>query len=132
MGPARTCTRARWRMRGRGPVTRAWASLRRPIPTPTTSGGAPPVERRSPGRRPADLLLTNHVLLGAPVGAAVGIPFGVKAHGSELEFSLRGNPDLSAWAAETLDAATAVYAGSEHVRRVLEDVVGAGDYLDRV
>ncbi|TMJ97957.1 MAG: glycosyltransferase family 4 protein [Actinobacteria bacterium] len=81
---------------------------------------------------PADLLLTNHVLLGAPVGAAVGIPFGVKAHGSELEFSLRGNPDLSAWAAETLDAATAVYAGSEHIRRVLEDVVGAGDYLDRV
>ncbi|MBW3593445.1 MAG: glycosyltransferase, partial [Actinobacteria bacterium] len=40
---------------------------------------------------PADFLLVNHVLLGAPVGAAVGMPFSVKAHGSELEFSMRGN-----------------------------------------
>ena len=30
---------------------------------------------------PADLLFTNHVLLGAPVGAATGMPFVVKAHG---------------------------------------------------
>jgi glycosyltransferase involved in cell wall biosynthesis len=73
---------------------------------------------------PADFLLTNHVLLGAPVGAAVGIPFTVKAHGSELEFSMRGNAKLSAWARESLAEAHEVIAGSEHIRRVLADVVG--------
>ena len=72
------------------------------------------------------------MLLGAPVGAAVGTPFGVKAHGSELEFSMRGNDELSGWARETLAEAREVYAGSEHVRRVLEEVVGPGDYLARV
>ena len=81
---------------------------------------------------PADYLLANHVLLGAPVGAATGAPFAVKAHGSELEFSMRGNPELSAWARETLAEAQEVYAGSHHIRRVLEEVVGPGDYLERV
>src|SRR5206468_12682598 len=35
---------------------------------------------------PADLVFTNHVLMGGPVGAASGAPFRVKAHGSELEY----------------------------------------------
>jgi glycosyltransferase involved in cell wall biosynthesis len=78
---------------------------------------------------PADLVFTNHVLLGAPVGAAVGAPFTVKAHGSELEYSMRGNADLSAWGKETLASAKAVVVGSEHIRRVLEEVVG---HVDRV
>src|SRR6476469_5161839 len=44
---------------------------------------------------PADLVFANHVLLGAAVGAAVGaVPFRVKAHGSELEYSMRGRPEL--------------------------------------
>ena len=73
---------------------------------------------------PADFLLTNHVLLGAPVGAAVGMPFTVKAHGSELEFSMRGNHDLVAWARATLTEADEVVVGSEHIRDVLADVVG--------
>jgi glycosyltransferase involved in cell wall biosynthesis len=81
---------------------------------------------------PADLLLVNHVLLGAPVGVAAGAPFVVKAHGSELEFSIRGNPELAAWARETLRAADAVYAGSEHIRGVLEEVLGPGPHLERV
>ena len=34
---------------------------------------------------PADLVFTNHVLMGGPVGAATGAPFRVKVHGSELE-----------------------------------------------
>jgi glycosyltransferase involved in cell wall biosynthesis len=72
---------------------------------------------------PADFLLTNHVLLGAPVGAAAGIPFTVKAHGSELEFSMRGNEELSAWARESLAQADEVLAGSEHIRSVLADIV---------
>jgi glycosyltransferase involved in cell wall biosynthesis len=81
---------------------------------------------------PADFLLVNHVLLGAPVGVAAGMPFAVKAHGSELEFSIRESPELAAWARESLDRADAVYAGSEHIRRVLEEVVGPGDYSARV
>lgn len=93
------------------------------------------VERNAAAVRehlPADFLLVNHVLLGGPVGAAVGMPFAVKAHGSELEFSIRGNPDLAAWAREALGAAREVYAGSEHIRRVLEEVVGKDGYRVRV
>jgi len=76
------------------------------------------------GLGPADLVFANHVLLGGPVGAASGLPFRVKAHGSELEYALRGRPDLAAWAKETLAAADRVYAGSLHVRAVLEELVG--------
>jgi hypothetical protein len=54
---------------------------------------------------PADLVFANHVLMGAPVGVASGLPFVVKAHGSELEYSLRGNDDLTTWARETLPCA---------------------------
>ncbi|MDX6512780.1 MAG: hypothetical protein QOE36_2284, partial [Gaiellaceae bacterium] len=73
---------------------------------------------------PADALLVNHVLLGAPVGVASGASFVVKAHGSELEYSMRGNPELSAWGREALDEARAVFVGSAHIRRVLEEVTG--------
>jgi glycosyltransferase involved in cell wall biosynthesis len=78
---------------------------------------------------PADLVFANHVLLGAPVGAASGMPFRVKAHGSELEYAMRGRPDLAQWGAETLANADVVYAGSEHIRDVLEDVAG---HVERV
>src|SRR5437899_4100012 len=73
---------------------------------------------------PADLVFTNHVLMGGPVGAASGAPFRVKAHGSELEYSMRGRPELGEWARETLARADATYVGSEHIREVLTDVVG--------
>ncbi|MFL5942182.1 MAG: glycosyltransferase family 4 protein [Gaiellaceae bacterium] len=78
---------------------------------------------------PADLVFVNHVLLGAPVGAASGIRFRVKAHGSELEYAMRGRPYLARWGAETLAGAEVVYAGSEHIRDVLDDVCG---HVDRV
>ena len=78
---------------------------------------------------PADVVFTNHVLLGAPVGAASGAAFRVKAHGSELEYSMRGNAELSAWGRETLRDAEAVYVGSAHIRNVLEEVVG---HVERV
>ena len=81
---------------------------------------------------PADLVFTNHLVLGAPVGAAAGVPYAVKAHGSELEFSMRGNEELCAWARESLPSARAIFAGSEHIRSVLEEVLGPGDYLERV
>jgi glycosyltransferase involved in cell wall biosynthesis len=73
---------------------------------------------------PADLLLTNHVLLGGPVGAAAGLPWVVKAHGSELEFAIRGRPALGAWARQSVDGARAVLAGSQHVVDVLAELVG--------
>ncbi len=73
---------------------------------------------------PADVVFTNHVLLGGPVGAAAGAPFAVKAHGSELEYSMRGNAALSAWGAEALAAARATFVGSAHIRAVLEEVCG--------
>ena len=78
---------------------------------------------------PADVVFANHVLLGAPVGAGAGQPFAVKAHGSELEYSMRGNEELSAWGRETLVDARSVFVGSAHIRRVLEEVVG---HVDRV
>jgi glycosyltransferase involved in cell wall biosynthesis len=78
---------------------------------------------------PADLVFANHVLLGGPVGAASGLPFAVKAHGSELEYSMRGNEELARWGRETLAEARAVFVGSAHIREVLEDVVG---HVDRV
>ncbi len=80
-------------------------------------------------RLPADLVFVNHVLLGAPVGAAVAAPYVVKAHGSELEYSLRGSPELSAWGRETLAGAAAVVVGSAHIREVLADVCG---HVERV
>ena len=36
---------------------------------------------------------------------------------------MRGRPDLAGWGAETLAGAEVVYAGSEHIRDVLEEVV---------
>jgi glycosyltransferase involved in cell wall biosynthesis len=78
---------------------------------------------------PADLVFTNHVLMGGPVGAATGAPFRVKAHGSELEYSMRGRAELEAWGREALAQADATYVGSNHIREVLEDVVG---HVDRV
>jgi glycosyltransferase involved in cell wall biosynthesis len=73
---------------------------------------------------PAEVVFTNHVLLGGPVGHTVGAPFIVKAHGSELEYSMRGNAELSDWGRETLASAQAVVVGSEHIRAVLAEVVG--------
>jgi glycosyltransferase involved in cell wall biosynthesis len=75
-------------------------------------------------RGPADLLYANHVLLGGAVGSASGGRYVVKAHGSELEYSMRGNPDLSAWGGEVLAGAEATIVGSEHIRNVVREVCG--------
>jgi glycosyltransferase involved in cell wall biosynthesis len=78
---------------------------------------------------PADLVFANHVLLGGAVAAAAGAPFAVKAHGSELEYSIRGNGELISWARESIEPARAVFVGSAHIREVLEDVLG---HVERV
>ena len=80
-------------------------------------------------RLPADLVFCNHVLLGGAVGAASGARYAVKAHGSELEYSMRGNLELAEWGRRALERAEAVFVGSAHIRAVLEDVVG---HVDRV
>ena len=75
--------------------------------------------RRCASSLPADLVFANHVLLGGPVGAATGAPFAVKAHGSELEYSMRGDAELAAWGRESLARRAAVFVGSAHIREVL-------------
>jgi glycosyltransferase involved in cell wall biosynthesis len=80
-------------------------------------------------RLPADLVFANHVLPGGAVAAATGARFGVKAHGSELEYSIRGNDELVDEAQEALARAHAVFVGSAHIRGVLEEVVG---HVERV
>jgi glycosyltransferase involved in cell wall biosynthesis len=81
------------------------------------------------GLLPADLVFANHVLMGGPVAAASGARFAVKAHGSELEYAMRGNDELSALGTRALQGADAVFVGSAHIRAVLEDVVG---HVERV
>jgi len=78
---------------------------------------------------PADFLLCNHVLLGGAVGLASGAPYAVKAHGSELEYSMRGRPELETWGRDVLASATATFVGSAHIREVVEEVCG---HVDRV
>jgi glycosyltransferase involved in cell wall biosynthesis len=93
------------------------------------------VERNAAALRehlPADLVFANHVLLGGPVAAATGARYVVKAHGSELEYSMRGNEELSLWGRESLVRAEAVFVGSAHIREVLEDVVGQVDRVVEV
>jgi glycosyltransferase involved in cell wall biosynthesis len=77
----------------------------------------------------ADVVFCNHVLLGGAVGKASGARYVVKAHGSELEYSMRGRPELEAWGRGVLEAARAVFVGSAHIREVLEDVCG---HVERV
>jgi glycosyltransferase involved in cell wall biosynthesis len=81
---------------------------------------------------PADLVFANHVLLGAPVAAASGMRHAVYAHGSELEYSMRGNDELSRWGRDSLASAEAVFVGSAHIRSVLEEVVGHVDGVHEV
>jgi glycosyltransferase involved in cell wall biosynthesis len=80
-------------------------------------------------RLPADVVFCNHVLLGGAVGAASGAPYSVKAHGSELEYSMRGRPELEQWGKAVLTSADSVFVGSAHIREVVEEVCG---HIDRV
>jgi len=81
---------------------------------------------------PAGLVFANHVLMGGAVGARLGGPFRVKAHGSELEYSMRGRPELERWGRDCLAAAEAVYVGSTHIRRVVEEVTGMTERIHEV
>jgi len=45
---------------------------------------------------------------------------------------MRGRPELERWGAETLAGAGATFVGSEHIRRVLEEVVGRVERVHEV
>jgi glycosyltransferase involved in cell wall biosynthesis len=81
---------------------------------------------------PADLVFCNHVLFGGAVGAAAGARYAVKAHGSELEYSMRGRPELEAWGRDVLREASAVFVGSAHIREVLAQVCGHVERVNEV
>jgi glycosyltransferase involved in cell wall biosynthesis len=83
-------------------------------------------------RLPADLVFASHVLLGGPVGAATGTHYAVAVHGSELEYSMRGNAELSTWGAQALEGAAAVIVGTEHIREALAEVCGPVDRVHEV
>jgi glycosyltransferase involved in cell wall biosynthesis len=83
-------------------------------------------------RGQADVVFANHVLLGGPVGGASGSPYVVKAHGSELEYSMRGNEQLSAWGGKALAGAEATIVGSAHIRGVVRDVCGTVERVHEI
>jgi glycosyltransferase involved in cell wall biosynthesis len=56
----------------------------------------------------------------------------VKVHGSELEYAIRGRADLADWARDSLAGSRAVVVGSEHIREVLHEVVGAVENVHEV
>jgi glycosyltransferase involved in cell wall biosynthesis len=80
----------------------------------------------------ANLTFVNHVLLGGAVGAASGGDYVVKAHGSELEYSMRGNEQLAAWGAEVLDGAAATIVGSAHIRDVVREICGVVERIHEI
>jgi glycosyltransferase involved in cell wall biosynthesis len=83
-------------------------------------------------RLPAELVFASHVLLGGPVGEATGARYAVAVHGSELEYSMRGNAELSAWGAQALCGAAAVIVGTGHIRKALTEVCGPVDRVHEV
>ena len=83
-------------------------------------------------RLPTDLVFASHILLGGPVGAATGARYAVAVHGSELEYSMRGNAELSAWGAESLGGAAAVIVGTKHIRTALDEVCGPVERVHEV
>jgi glycosyltransferase involved in cell wall biosynthesis len=83
-------------------------------------------------RLPADVVFTNHLILGGPVGAATGEPYGLKIHGSELTFSMEGNEELCRWGRESLTSCRLLVAGTEHIHRQTVRALGPGDYEDRI
>jgi glycosyltransferase involved in cell wall biosynthesis len=84
---------------------------------------------------PTDLVLANHAIMGGPVASAAcdgDTPFAVKVHGSELEYAIRGRPALADLARESLNGAAAVYAGSQHIVSVTQELLGEGRYRDAI
>ncbi len=68
----------------------------------------------------------------APVLDAVGVPFAVKVHGSELEYALVEDSRLVAPAADALARSASVLVGSDHIERRTRELLGDAAVDDRV
>ena len=71
--------------------------------------------RRAPRASAADLVFTNHVLMGGPVGAAAGARFGSRRTAPSSSTRCAAAPSSSA-GAESPRGADAVFVGSQHIR----------------
>ena len=82
-------------------TTRAIASsCSRTARARSSMSGSRRTRRRCATQLPADLVLVQpRACWAAPSARASGAPYAVKAHGSELEYSMRGRPELEAWGA---------------------------------
>jgi glycosyltransferase involved in cell wall biosynthesis len=81
---------------------------------------------------PADLVFVNHVLMGAPVGAATGARYAVAAHGSELLYALRGRPELARLGHDALVGGAATYVGSAYIGGLLTQICGPVERMHQV
>jgi glycosyltransferase involved in cell wall biosynthesis len=71
------------------------------------------VERARP-----DVAFANHLVMGpivlARALAATGVPYAVKNHGSDLEYTIKPHPRFVPYAREGLDGANGILVGSRH------------------
>ncbi len=81
---------------------------------------------------PADLVFVNHVILGGPVGEAVGRP--LRRQGARLRARVLDARERRALCLgqEALAGAVATIVGSEHIREVLADVCGQTEHVHEV
>ena len=106
--PARVRRRSLRGHRGRRVQDLGWAERERFV-----EANAAAVREHLPGRPRLHEPPDPRRARSAPPPAC---PYAVKAHGSELEFSMRGNDELCEWAREyARDRRRAVVAGTEHV-----------------
>jgi glycosyltransferase involved in cell wall biosynthesis len=70
-----------------------------------------------------DVALANHLVMGPAILAralsGTGVPYAVKVHGSDLEYTVRPHPRFLRYAREGLSAAKGVLVGSRHTAESL-------------
>ena len=128
---ARSCRRAAARLRPR-PLRGARGAAAPGLHARTSASATSRRTRpRCASYLPADLVFANHVLLGgAGRRRGRGARSRVKAHGSELEYSMRGNAGARGVGARGARATPRRPSSARrHIREVLEDVVG---HVERV
>jgi glycosyltransferase involved in cell wall biosynthesis len=68
--------------------------------------------------------LANHVIMSPAILARAGVRFAIKAHGSEVSYTVRPNPErFVPYAREGTDVAAGILAGSSHTAAALFEVV---------
>jgi glycosyltransferase involved in cell wall biosynthesis len=84
------------------------------------------VERARP-----DVAFANHLVMGplvlARALAGMSVPYAVKNHGSDLEYTIKPHPRFVPYAREGLDGARAVLVGSRHTAESMWTAIGDRD-----